>query len=145
VVAESLKETRCRVLQITNDKGWFNDDDPGVAAPGWRRSCNLGTGDYNNDLTTSDTPGDIWSCSFAGKSVSVIAPREVGAGNIQIQIDGENRATVDLSTKGLRQAQQIVYKETGLTAGKHTINIINRGPGPVSVDAIIVPERNNGN
>jgi alpha-L-fucosidase len=144
-IANQQLASICRVLQITHDKGWFNDDDPDVAAPGWRRSCNLGTGDYNNDLTTSDTPGDIWSCSFVGKSVSVIAPREVGAGKIQIQIDGENHATVDLSTTGTRQAQQIVYEKTGLTAGKHTFNIINRGPGPVSVDAIIVPEKNNEN
>ena len=26
-----------RVLRITHDKGWFNDDDPGAAAPGWMR------------------------------------------------------------------------------------------------------------
>jgi alpha-L-fucosidase len=141
-IDDRLLASGCRVLQITDNKGWFNDDDPGVVAPGWRRTINIGAGDYNNDLTTSDTPGDTWSCSFTGKSVSVIAPREVGAGKIQVQIDGENRATVDLSTKGTHQAQQIVYEVSSLTAGKHTINIVNLGPGRVSVDAIIVPERN---
>lgn len=144
-IANQQLASGCRVLQITHDKGWFNDDDPGVVAPGWKRRCNLGTGDYNNDLTTSNTPGGIWSCSFVGKSVSVIAPREIRAGKIQVQIDGENRATVDLSTTGTRQAQQIVYKVIGLTAGKHTIKIVNRGPGPVSVDAIIVPEEKKEN
>ncbi len=44
--------------------------------PGWIRRCNLGTGDFNNDLTTSDTPGDVWSSSFTGTSVQVIAPKE---------------------------------------------------------------------
>ena len=49
--------SKMRVLRITHDKGWINDDDPGSASPGWLRTCNLGTGDYNNDLTTSDTAG----------------------------------------------------------------------------------------
>ncbi len=128
----------CRVLRITQDKGWFNDDDPGAVAAGWVRRCNLGGGDFNNDLTTSDTPGDVWSCPFTGSSVSVIAPRESGAGKIEIQIDGQSRAMADLSTTGARQAQQVVCEVTGLTAGKHAIGIVNRGPGPVAVDAIIV-------
>jgi alpha-L-fucosidase len=128
----------CRVLRITHDKGWFNDDDTGATYPGWIRRCNLDTGDFNNDLTTSDTPCDVWSCSFVGSSVSVIAPKEAGAGKIEIQIDGQTRATVDLSTTGSRQAQQKVYEVTGLTTGKHKIQIINRGPGPIAVDAIVI-------
>ncbi len=107
-------------------------------AVGWVRRCNLGTGDFNNDLTTSDTPGDVWSCSFTGSSVSVIAPKEAGAGKIEVQIDGQTRATADLSTTGTRQAQQVVCEVTDLAPGKHVIGIINRGPGPVAVDAIIV-------
>jgi alpha-L-fucosidase len=128
----------CRVLRITHDKGWFNDDDPGATYPGWIRQCNLGTGDFNNDLTISETPGDVWSCSFTGSSVSVIAPKEAGAGKIEIQIDGQSRATADLSTSGPRLAQQTVCEVNGLNSGKHTINIVNRGPGPVAVDALIV-------
>jgi alpha-L-fucosidase len=128
----------CRVLRITHDKGWINDDDPGVVATGWVRRCNLGTSDFNNDLTTSDTPGDIWSCSFTGSNVQVIAPKEAGAGKIEIQIDGQTHATADLSTTGARQAQRVVCEINGLTPGKHAIAIVNRGPGPVAVDALVV-------
>jgi hypothetical protein len=128
----------CRVLRITHDKGWINDDDPGATYPGWIRRCNLGAGDFDNDLTTSETPGDVWSCSFTGGSVSVIAPKEQGAGKIEVQIDGQTRATTDLSTPGARQAQQVACEVAGLTIGKHAINIVNRGPGPVAVDALIV-------
>ena len=127
----------CRVLRITHDKDWINDDDPGAVAAGWVRRCNLGTGDFNNDLTISETPGEVWSCSFTGSSVKVIAPKEEGAGSIEIQIDGQSRATADLSITGARQAQQVVCEVSGLTAGKHAINIVNRGPGPVAVDALI--------
>jgi alpha-L-fucosidase len=129
---------RCRVLRITHDRGWFNDDDPGARYIGWSRRCNLGTGDFNNDLTLSDTPGDVWSCTFNGSSISVIAPKEPGAGKIEIQIDGQTRATADLATTGPRQAQQAVWEITGLTPGNHRIAIINRGSGPVAVDAFIV-------
>jgi alpha-L-fucosidase len=128
---------RCRVLRITHDKGWFNDDDPGTVAIGWVRKSNLETGDFNNDLTTSQTAGDVWSSSFTGSSVTVIAPKEAGAGKIEVQIDEQTRGTADLSTAGARQAQQKVCEVTGLTPGKHTIRVVNRGPGPVAVDAIV--------
>ena len=137
-ISDKLLASKCRVLRITHDKGWINDDDPGAKAPGWLRRCNLGTGDFNNDLTTSDTPGDIWSCSFIGTSVKVIAPKEAGAGKIEVQIDGKTRATVDLSIIGTRQAQQVVCDISGLTLGKHTISIVNRSSEPVAVDAILV-------
>lgn len=130
--------SRCRILRITHDKGWFNDDDPGAKAPGWLRRCNLGTGDFNNDITTSETTGDTWSCSFTGSSVKIIAPKEVGAGKIEVYIDGKKRAKVDLSITGTRQAQQVVSKIAGLPLGKHTISIVHCGSGPVAVDALIV-------
>lgn len=137
-ITDQLLASKCRVLRITHDKGWFNDDDPGSKAPGWLRKCNLGAGDFNNDLTTSDTPGDIWTCSFTGNNVSVIAPKEPGAGKIEVQIDGKTRATVDLSIAGVRQAQQTVFEISSLKSGKHTVNIVNRGSGPVAIDAVVV-------
>jgi hypothetical protein len=130
--------SRLRVLRITHDKGWFNDDDPGVIAPGWTRRCNLGTGDFNNDLYISDTPGDVWSCSFTGDSVAIIAPKEAGAGTIEVRIDGQTRTTIDLSAPDTRQAQQTVWEVADLPPGEHVIEIVHRGPGPVAVDAIVV-------
>jgi len=130
--------TLCRVLRITHDKGWVNDDDPGASYPGWIRRSNLGTGDFNNDLTISETPGDVWSSAFVGSSVSVIAPKEAGAGTIEVQIDGQMRATVDESTTGPRIVQQSICEVKDLTPGKHTIALVHRGTGPVAVDALIV-------
>jgi hypothetical protein len=144
-ISDQFLASRCHVLRIIHDKGWINDDDPGVVAPGWFRKCNSGTGDFNNDLTTSDIPGDIWNCAFTGIGVAVISPKETGAGKIEVQIDGKARATVDLSTSGMRRAQEMVYEVTGLNSGKHTIKITNRGPGTVAVDAIIVRERSKKN
>jgi len=137
-MADQQLASKCRVLRVTHDKGWINDDDPGAVAKGWLRKCNLGTGDFNNDLTTSNTPGDVWSCYFTGTSISVIAPKEEGAGKIEIQIDGKSRATADLSLNGSRQAQNVACKIADLTPGRHVVNVVNRGTGPVAVDAIIV-------
>lgn len=137
-ITDQSLASKCRVLRITHDKGWFNDDDPGVKAPGWLRKSNLGTGDFNNDLTTSDTSGDSWTCSFTGNNIAVIAPKEVGAGKIEVLIDGKTHATADLSTIGTRKAQQVVCEISGLAPGEHTINIVNIGSGPVAVDALIV-------
>ena len=128
----------CRVLRITHDKNWINDDDLEVVSHGWLRKCNLGTGDYNNDLTTSETPGDVWSSSFTGNRVVVVAPKEAGAGKIEVKIDGRPRATADLSTSGPRLAQQRVCEVADLSDVKHSISIINRGLGPVAIDALIV-------
>ncbi len=137
-ISDSQLASKIRVLRITHDKGWFNDDDPGAVYPGWLRKSNLGTGDYNNDLTTSTTTGDTWTSTFTGTSVSVYAPKESGDGKIEIQVDGQVKDTADLSASGTRQAQQLVSAVTGLSAGQHTLSIINRGPGPVAVDAIVV-------
>lgn len=136
-ISDSQLASKIRVLRITHDKGWFNDDDPGAVYAGWLRKANLGTGDYNNDLTTSTTVGDTWTTIFTGTGVSVYAPKETGNGKIDVQIDGEGKGTADLSTTGARQAQQQVAEVTGLTSGKHTIAIVNRGPGPVAIDAIV--------
>jgi alpha-L-fucosidase len=137
-ITDQSLASMCRIIRITHEKGWFNDDDPGATHPGWIRCCNLGTGDYNNDLTISETSGDIWSCSFNGSSVTVIAPKEHGAGKIEVQIDDQTSATVDLSATYGPQHQQNVYEATGLTPGRHVIKIVDRGQGPVAVDALIV-------
>ena len=54
------------------------------------------------------------------------------------QTPAQGHAIGHLSTTGTRQAQQTVSEVTGLTAGEHTINIVNRGPGPVAVDALVL-------
>jgi alpha-L-fucosidase len=132
ITKQSLATT-CRVLRITHDKGWINDDDPGATYVGWMRRCNLGTGDFNDDLTTSSTPGDVWSSSFTGGNVKIIAPKESGAGKIEVQIDGQTRATADLSTSGARQPQQVVAEVVGLTTGKHVITLVNESdPGKLT-------------
>jgi len=127
-----------RVLRITNDKNWTNDDDPGVSmGRGWYRQSNLNKGDFNNDLTISDSPGAMWAYPFSGKTIAVVAPKEAGAGKIEIMMDGKSRGVIDLSANGAAQKQQIVFKDNNLPLGKHSIKLINRGGGQVAIDALI--------
>lgn len=137
-IVDSQLSSRIRVLRITHDKGWFNDDDSGASAPGWVRKVALTTGDYNRDLTTSSTVGAVFSTSFTGTGVSLYAPKEPGAGKVELLVDGKSAGTADLSTTGTRLAQQLVSQLSGLTTGKHTLSIVNRGPGSVAVDALQV-------
>jgi alpha-L-fucosidase len=128
-----------RVLRVTHDKTWINDDDPGVKmAQGWFRYANLNNGDFNNDLTGSDTPGAKWSFLFTGNGVSLIAPRQAGAGKIDVLIDGKTMKTVDLSTTANRKKQQVVYHIDNLASANHTITVVNRGGGTVAIDALVV-------
>ena len=140
-IADQSLASGSRVLRITHDKDWFNDDDPGVVATGWTRRANLGAGDYNNDLTISDRPGDVWTTTFGGEEISVIAPTEPGAGKMEIIIDGQRQAMVNLSAGEARQPQQQVFKSRHLSSGRHTIEIINEGKGPVAIDAVIVEDK----
>jgi len=138
-INDQLLASQYRVLRITHDKAWVNDDDAGVRmAQGWYRQSNLNKGDFNNDLTISNTLGAAWKFSFVGRSVSVVAPTQPGAGKIGINIDGKTAKVVDLSNTISRQSQQIVYHIDKLANGTHTITIINRGGGAVAIDALII-------
>ena len=70
--------------------------------------------------------------------MTVYAPKQSGAGKIEIQIDGQSQGMADLAVTGTRQPQQAVSQVLGLTTGNHSISIVNRGPGAVAVDAIVV-------
>lgn len=109
-----------------------------MMAQGWLRHTNLNNGDYNNDLTTSDIPCTKWSFSFTGNGISIIAPKQAGAGKIEVLIDGKAMKTVDLSATTTRKNQQVVYHVDKLAQANHTVSIINRGGGQVAIDALIV-------
>lgn len=137
-INDEVLASKYKVIKITHDKTWVNDDDPGVKmASGWFRQNNLNNGDFNNDLTTSDKPGATWKFSFTGKGISIIAPKQPGAGKMEVLIDGKSMKTIDLSSAEGKKSQQVVYKVDKLTAANHIITLVNRG-GNVAVDALIV-------
>lgn len=125
-----------KVLRIVHDKGWFNDDDPGVRTLGWDRRCNLGNGDFNNDLFLTDNPGDVWSVSFKGRSFVLVAPTGPEYGRMKVSVDGNDCGEIDLgSLPG--GVQQEVFKSRRLRGGDHVIEITSVG-GKAAIDALII-------
>ena len=125
-----------KVLKISYEKNWFNDDDPGVSTFGWDRKCKLKDGSFNNDLSFSDREGDTWSVDFTGKRVSIIAPTGGLNGKMKVLIDGKDCGTVQFS-KGEIMCQQIVFESRRLNGKQHKIQLVNLG-GSIAVDALII-------
>ena len=137
-ISDGKLANEIRVLRITHDRPWVNDDDPGTAGPGWQRICNLGTGDFNNDLTTSETVGDTFTYTTNGANVTVICPKEKGMGKIEVLVDGKSQGLFDLATDGPRMPQQRICTISDLPSGPdHVLTVINRG-GRVAVDAFVL-------
>ncbi len=124
-----------KVLRITHDKTWFNDDDPGVQTYGWNRTTGKGTGDFNNDISFSDQVGDRWSVPFSGKRISIIAPTGEHEGRMQIVTDGKACGEVAFHKGTERKAQQVVFTSNKLKKGKHTLELVNL-EGTIAVDAL---------
>ena len=139
-VSEGIKDATLakgfKVIRITHNKNWFNDDDPGVSSIGWDRQCNRDKGDYNNDLYITNRPGDVWQASYSGRGITLIAPTGKDWGKMKIVIDGQERGIVNLNQKDENKAQQQVFSFQG-KRGKHVIQVTSLS-GTAAIDALIV-------
>ena len=105
--------------------------------PGGFARCNLGTGDYNNDLTISNTARrrlDVDLHRAAAFRSSRRKRRAPGRSRFKLTARPRDGGPVH---HGRAPAAADGVSVTGLTAGNHAISIVNRGPGPVAVDAIV--------
>ena len=135
-IEDEALATGFKILRIVHDKAWFNDDDPGVRTLGWDRKCNLGSGDFNNDLYLTDHPGDVWSAQFDGRSVRLVAPTGPEYGRMRVCIDGKDCGEIDLGSSPPGK-QQIVFRSRRLRRGGHLIEITSVD-GVATIDALII-------
>ena len=126
-----------KVLEISHTKGWFNDDDPGVSTIGWDRVCNLGQGDFNNDLYVTSTEGDVWETSFKGRKVTVLAPTGPEYGTMRIILDGMDCGAVNLQNGANLSHQQKVFSYRCKKRGDHRIQIVCYS-GRAAIDALVI-------
>ena len=126
-----------KVLEISHTKGWFNDDDPGVSTIGWDRVCNLGQGDFNNDLYVTSTEGDVWETSFKGRKVTVLAPTGPEYGTMRIILDGMDCGAVNLQNGANLSHQQKVFSYRCKKRGDHRIQIVCDS-GRAAIDALVI-------
>ncbi|GAB3959750.1 hypothetical protein GCM10027614_79940 [Micromonospora vulcania] len=57
-------------------------------------------------------------------------------GNVDVYLDNVLQTNVNLNVSGPRQAQQVVFRKTGLTNGSHTIRIVNKTTSVGMIDAL---------
>ena len=126
-----------KVVRISHDKAWFNDDDPGVHTYGWNRRCNINEGDFNNDLSFSNQVGDTWTVTIEARKISIIAPQGMGQGIMEVLIDNKHAGKVAFVKSQDVKHQSVVFTSKKLSKGKHEIQLINKS-GMIALDAIIL-------
>ncbi|MGG4144035.1 X2-like carbohydrate binding domain-containing protein [Paenibacillus algorifonticola] len=92
-------------------------------------------GDYYNDLHRTMTNGDYAEFSFAGTSVSLIAPKSDVQGDIDIYIDNIFQQTVS-AVNASRLTQQEIYAVTGLADTVHTIKAVKKSGNYMLLDGV---------
>ena len=126
-----------KVIRISHDKAWFNDDDPGVHTFGWDRRCNTNEGDFNNDLSFSTLVGDTWTATIEARKISIVAPQGMGEGVMEVFIDDKHVGDVSFVKSQEVKHQTIVFTSTKMKKGEHKIQLKNKS-GTIAIDAIII-------
>ena len=126
-----------KVIRISHDKAWFNDDDPGVHTFGWDRRCNTNEGDFNNDLSFSTLVGDTWTATIEARKISIVAPQGMGEGVMEVFIDDKHVGDVSFVKSQEVKHQTIVFTSKKLKKGEHKIQLKNKN-GTIAIDAIII-------
>ena len=107
-------------------KTMVNDNASGITYTGsWGYSSGRGLGDYLDDVHYTNTYNDYVSYTFTGTGVDFITEKNNDEGNIDIYIDNVLQTTLSCYS-ATRAVQQTVYSATGLSAGSHTIKVVNR-------------------
>ncbi len=124
----------------------YDDIDPALQYTGsWSHVANQSYtgGDYKDTESFSNVAGDSVTVPFSGTAVRWIGSKTNNHGNADVYLDGQKEPTVDASGS---QSQAVLFQQSGLTDGPHTLKIVVDGTHSaastdnyVSIDAIDVP------
>jgi beta-galactosidase GanA len=129
----------------------YDDASSALAYTGTWTHANTGNsnytiGDYDSTESWSQQAGATMSVTFTGTAVQWIGAKNNNGGIADVSIDGAQVATVDTYAAAGKQFQQVLYADSGLASGTHTLTITvtgNKDAGSsedtVVVDAINVP------
>jgi hypothetical protein len=111
-----------------------NDNDAAITYTGaWTDSTSRGLGDYDNDVHLTTENGDTASLSFYGSAITFYSEKAANEGNIAVNLDGTQVATVN-GNASTTAAQQALYAVSGLPVGLHTLTLTNVGSTDLLVD-----------
>ena len=109
-------------------------------------SAGYTSGDYQQTESWSQTAGTSMSVTFTGTGVQWIGPKNTNGGIAAVSVDGGTATNVDTYDANGKEFQQVLFADSGLTAGTHTLTITvtgNTNPASsadtVVIDAINVP------
>ena len=117
-----------------------NDTDSGItySGSGWGYSSGRGSGDFQNDVHSTQNNGDSVSYTFTGSGITVLTELNSDEGNIGVYIDGSLYETVNAYSSGERTAQNAVATISGLTVGNHTIKLVKQSGTWMLLDGFVV-------
>jgi mannan endo-1,4-beta-mannosidase len=103
-----------------------DDRDPAVKYNG-KWICDTLQRDYKGSETYTNTADNYVQFTFSGTSVQYIGSMQEHLGMVDIYIDGEKVATLDLYKPGNGLPHTLLYEKTGLERGMHTIKLVATG------------------
>ena len=150
--ASSTATTTTHIALNTDEAAGYTDDDtdPALTYSGtWTHAgptASFTPGDYDTTESFSTQAGASVTVTFTGTAVQWIGPQNTNGGIAAVSVDGATPASVDTYSPGGKQFQQVLFSDTGLPAGTHTLTITVTGTknaassaDTVVVDAINVP------
>ncbi len=129
----------------------YDDASPALTYTGsWTHAnasnSNYTAGDYDSTESWSTQVGASMSVTFTGTAVQWIGPKNTNGGIADVYLDGNLAGTVDTYAAAGKEFQQVLFSQTGLSAGSHTLTITVTGnkdaassADTVVIDAINVP------
>jgi hypothetical protein len=105
----------------------------------WAYSSSRGYGDYHGDIHYSQTATQYLQYTFNGTGVSWIGELNNDESNVDVYLDGTYQRTVNCYST-TREAQQRLFTAASLSAGSHTLKLVNDDSSYMVLDAFaIVP------
>lgn len=92
---------------------------------------------YLGAVSTSQSAGASASYSFTGAGVDVVVEKSSSAGKVAVSVDGGRPSVVDLY-EAVRHDGVTVVRVRGLSAGEHTVRIVNQDGTSLRLDAVRV-------
>jgi beta-galactosidase GanA len=128
----------------------YDDTNPALQYSGtWTHagaSAGYTSGDYDQTESFSTQAGASMTVTFTGTAVQWIGPKNTNGGIADVYLDGSLAGTVDTYSPAGKLFQQVLFSQTGLAAGSHTLQIVVTGQqdaassaDTVVIDAINVP------
>ncbi|MDF7809077.1 right-handed parallel beta-helix repeat-containing protein [Pontiellaceae bacterium B12219] len=113
----------------------LNDTAGVVYSEGWSTQENAEA--FNGDLQFNRTAGAYFELTFYGVGIEFTSRLHDDMGNIEVYIDGVLDETVSCYSSSV-QYQQTVYQNTNLTAGEHTLKVVNAEDKYMILDSVSV-------